>query len=194
VPQQETVIMPDWPSIVNFGVPMVILSAVGVALWKLGWYVVFKVFGNEVKGTRGIVGEWVDVEKKEKEANTEALKKVSERLDAQTQVCLVHGATVRDVSETLKIQMSTAKAAHEAALVAAQQATEGNASLNHIDEVLSGRTDAIQHTAEGMQALKACAFHLCDLCQAFVAREFPNSVADVSGYLNAIKKKVNDEA
>lgn len=185
--------MMDWQQIINYGLPMVILAAIGVAIWRISWYLIHKVFGDETKGTSGLAGEWVEGEKEWRGQLTTQLAKQTERLEAQTEACTAHVSTVKAMGDSLAQQMSAAKLAQEAASVAAAAAAESNTSLRHIDEVLSGRTDLIRDTAEGVQDLKACAFHMCDLCQAFIAREFPGSAGEASAYLNAIKKKVNDE-
>jgi hypothetical protein len=176
-----------WTEIGNFGVPMLILAGVAVAVWKFGWYAVHKVFGDEGKGTRGLAGDWVANE-------MEWRGKLTERLQSQTAACEGHIQTVKALGDSLAQQIDAANLAKEAASAAAQAAAEGNQSLAHIDEVLCGRTDLIKHTADGVQDLRGCMFHMCDVMQAFVAKEFPNSVGDVSAYLLAIKKRVNDQA
>jgi hypothetical protein len=155
----------SWEAGVLAFVIITFICGVGFAFWKFGWYMVYKVFGNDEKGTRGTLGEWVDVEKKHREVQTETLQRVSERLDAQTKVCIVHGDTVKAVVD----------------------------SLGHIDEVLDGRTEIVEETHTTTMQLKACLFHLCDLCASFVQKEFPNSASDVNGYLLAIKRTVNNE-
>lgn len=184
--------MMDWKEIINLGAPMAILAAVGVALWKFGWYTVHKIFGNEAKGTRGLAGQWVDGEMEWRGELTKQIKTQTERLEKQTEACSLHVETVAAMGESLAQQIKAAEKAQEASAMAAQAAAQSNQSLAHIDEVLSGRTDLITQTAEGVQDLRGCFFHLCDIMQAFVAKEFPSSVSEVSAYLLAIKKRVND--
>jgi len=178
--------MLDWTEIINFGLPMVILAAIGVALWKFGWYTIHKVFGDEGKGTRGLAGEWVAGE-------MDWRTKLTERLEKQTNACEGHIETVRAMGDSLAMQIKSAELAKEAASAAAEAAVESSKSLHHIDEMLVGRTDVIKHTAEGVAELKSCAFHICDMCQLFVSREFPNSAAEVGEYLAKIKQRVGDE-
>jgi hypothetical protein len=179
--------MPDWMTeLLKYGPLGIFFGLVLWGFWKSLIFVAHKVFGDESKGTKGLAGEWV-------EGELAWRNKLTERLEKQTDACTGHIETVRSMGESLAAQIEVAKLAQQAASLAAVASAKSNESLSHIDEVLTGRTDLIRHTAEGVAQLKGCVFHVCDLCQAFVAREFPNSVADVSAYLMAIKKKVNDE-
>ena len=177
----------NWTEVANFGVPMLILSGVGVAVWKFGWYMVRKIFGDETKGTKGLAGEWVAGE-------MDWRSKLTERLEKQTNACEGHIETVKALGDSLAQQIEAAKLARDAVTAAAAAAAESSESLQHIDDILAGRTDVITRTGEGVQQLKSCVFHVCDMCQALVAREFPGSAPEVSAYLLAIKKKVNDAA
>jgi hypothetical protein len=173
----------------------------GFLVWKLGWYVIYALCGNTEKGTRGILGDWFEADKRDKEANTTALKLVSERLELQAEVCHAHVDTVKTLGESLSQQIAAAQKAQEAATLAqhaakhaADQMAEGNKALDAIDKTLRSRAEVLLRTAEGVDQLKACLFGMCDVCQSIVAKEFPSSAGEVSAYLMAIKKKVNDEA
>ena len=43
----------------SFGVPMLILAAVGIALWRITVFLGRKFFGDERKGTPGLVDNWI---------------------------------------------------------------------------------------------------------------------------------------
>jgi hypothetical protein len=174
---------------------LVVVSVLGLgyAAWKITWYVVYAVIGNESKGTLGLAGRWVAGELEWRSVLTKQLGVQTDRLELQTEACTLHIDTVKAMGDSLAAQIEAAKLARDAASLAAESAAAGNASLKHIDDVLNGRTDVIHRTAEGVQQLKACVFHLCDTCQMFVAKEFPASAGEVSAYLLAAKKKINDE-
>lgn len=166
------------------------------AVYKFARYVGQQAFDKK----DGYVTLWFAGEQEWRGELTKQLTVQTERLEKQTVACDAHVVTVQSMGESLTQQIAAAKMAQEAAQLAqdaarlaAEQMTEGNKSLSRIDDTLQHRTDMLKNTAEGVTQLKACVFHMCDVCQALVAREFPESVSDVSAYLTAIKKKVNDE-
>jgi hypothetical protein len=182
------------------GLLCLVIVALGIASWRITWYVIHRVFGDETKGSRGLAGEFVDGQKVWQTELTRQLATQTERLEQQTVACTAHVVTVQTMGESLARQIAAAQlaqdaaqTAQEAARFAAEQMVEGNRSLAKIDETLMGRTEMLQDTALGVKQLKGCLFHLCDVCQNVVGREFPNSMADVSGYLLAIKKTINDD-
>ena len=50
----------DWPTIVNFGLPTVLLAVFALALWKVVVFGGRKLFGDEKKGTPGLIDMWLE--------------------------------------------------------------------------------------------------------------------------------------
>jgi hypothetical protein len=175
----------DFKELVNLGVPMVILGAIGYALWKFGWYSVHRIFGDDTKGTKGLAGEWVDHELAWRVGLTE-------RLEKQTSACEMHIETVKVMGDTLSQQMDAARLAKEAASLAAIAAAEGNKSLAHIDGVLTGRTEVLASTCEGVKKLQQVACAHCDMLCKLAEAEMPNSAELVNDHCKEIKRIIGE--
>jgi hypothetical protein len=51
--------MLDWPTIINFGLPTVLLAVIGIALWRVIVFAGRKLFGDERKGSPGLIDTWL---------------------------------------------------------------------------------------------------------------------------------------
>lgn len=180
---------------------LVVAGACGLAYagHKIIWFAVYKILGNEEKQTRGILGEWVDVEKAEKKANTDTLKCMAERLEKQTEVCSAHVDTVKVLGDTLAQQTEAARSAQKSAAEAAAAVAEGNKHLAHLVELhekpgatIHQATVKIGTTADDMTRMKAAARRACTMCRTVAAKECPNSAAEVDKHCDEIERIIGE--
>ena len=156
----------------------------GTTIWKLGWYAVHKTFGNEEKGTRGILGEFVDAEKKEKEANTLALMQVASQIENQQEQCGEHVLCIKALTDSVRADQETAQ--------------EGVKRLSRLVELhesqgdIGRATKTLTASHADLQNFKQAVCQHCDMCEQVCAKEFPNSAELVARHAAEIKRIIGE--
>lgn len=146
--------MADWTLWINLGVPMAILAAIGMAVWKIVVYVGHKLFDDG-----GVIPDWVNGEKQWR-------GKLVERLENQQVLCGAHAAELHTLTEILD-----------------EQKNESIKSNEHLSQLVAIHTDvhAKGSTAEAIQnisQLKQVAATACEGCREAIGGK-PENVREV---------------
>lgn len=149
----------------------------GFLAWKIGWYCAYKILGNEEKGTRGILGNWLDGELKWRTALTE-------RIELQQEQCGEHVNCIKALTDSVRAEASTAETSnkHLERLVVLHEA---QGDIGKATKTITASHDDIQR---GKQAF-------CQACTMFrevSAKEFPNSADRVAFHCDEIERIIGE--
>ena len=164
----------DWTIWIQLGVPMVILVAIGIAIWRTAQFMGRRLFGDGTKDSKGYVDRWFTGEQKWRNALTE-------RLEQQQELCDKHAECLTDLNETLLAGQEVGKNGNAllAALVAIHEQPEGA-----VREAIA----TINGSAEDIQRMKRAASHACHMCRVIADKEFPNIAPLVDQHCDEIQK------
>lgn len=161
---------------------VVVICAIGFAAWKLMWATWHKLFGNDDKGTPGLVGDWVAEEKRWRTGLTE-------RLESQASQCGLHNETVKGLTNILAEQKTVS-------LASEKSLAESNVHLAKLVELHDPRgsigmaAQQISSNSSSLNDLKAAGCHLCDLLEDIAAKEIPNSAPAVVLHCTRIRELI----
>lgn len=183
----------------NEGLAVFVLCWLGFAGWKFGWWIMYKLFGNDEKGTPGAVGDVIVLGRQFVTSAVSLHDTLKETQREQLVTCKAHITGYGTLEELIKDQVAIGVIAKDSAVKAAVQADKaatqaevGNASLAHIDKVLQDRTPMLQGTHGDVAKLKQAALRACDLCRYVAASECPNSAATVNTHLVEIERIISE--
>ena len=168
----------DWALWFQLGVPMVILAAIGMAIWRTAVFMGKRLFGDGTKDNRGYVDRWFAGEQKWRNALTE-------RLEQQQELCDKHADCLKLLDQTLQNGQQIAQNGNAllAALVALHEDPGG--SVHDAMEI-------IHETNVDMAKMKRAASRACEMCRVIANAEFPNSAAKVSEHCDEIERIIGE--
>jgi hypothetical protein len=168
----------DWTIWIQLGVPMVILVAIGIAIWRTAQFMGRRLFGDGTKDNRGYVDRWFAGEQKWRNALTE-------RLEQQQELCDKHAACLESLDKTLQTGQEIARNGNAllAALVALHEDPGGS---------VHDAMDIIHATSADMGKMKRAANRACEMCRTIAKAEFPNSAAKVSEHCDEIERIIGE--
>lgn len=171
----------DWTEIVNFGVPMVILSFVGIACWRIVKYVGLKLFDPQ----NGVVERWVTGEQAWR-------TKLTERMEQQQDLCETHATSLQTLSEILNEQKEISKG-----VATTQQMTGEN--LAHLASAYDARGALIQQAAteskaanDGIGRMRRAGTKACEMCRTLARKGWPEAADEVAQHVDEIERIIGE--
>jgi hypothetical protein len=173
----------DWTMLANLGVPLLILAAVGFAIWKAAVYIGRQLFGTQDKP--GYLGQAVADFREFLESLVARLELIMAGQQTQQTMCNRHADLMETVSDSLaessQSQKMSAAALHR--LVEIHEKPGG-----HVAEA----THEITQNKHDLQRVKKSIVHACEMCRTVAQREFPNSAEEVSRHCDEIEKAIGE--
>ena len=168
----------DWTIWVQLGVPMVILVAIGIAIYRSAMFMGLRLFGDGTEKSKGYVDRWFAGEQKWRSALTE-------RLEQQQELCDKHAECLETLNDTLSAGQEIAKNGNAmlGTLVALHQDTGGN---------VHDAIGVIHASAEDMQRMKRAANRACEMCRTIDKAEFPGSADKVEQHCDEIERIIGE--
>lgn len=161
----------EWQSLINFGVPMVILAGIGFGIWKLAVYCTHRLLDDG-----GYVGVWIEGERKWRSALTE-------RIEGQQDLCSEHANCIKALTDSVKLDTAGTEVANRHLERLVELHEQG--SVNEA-------TKTIAHTDQDMQRVKQAFCQTCSMFREVSAKEFPSSADRVAFHCDAIERIIED--
>ena len=175
--------MMDWTMLANLGVPLLILAAVGWALWKIVVYLGRKLFGTDEKP--GYIGQVVADFRAFLETLVARLELIMSGQQTQQTICERHA----DLMESVSVSLAESSLSQQASVVALLRLVEIHEQPQGVVmQATHHLTEMRQDIDRGKQALRL----YCQICREVSAREFPNSAAEVARHCDEIEKTINE--
>lgn len=166
----------DWSIWVQLGVPMVILVAIGIAVWRAARFVGVRLFGDGKE--KGYIDRWFQGEQKWRGALTE-------RLEQQQHLCDKHAQCLTSLDQTLRDSQLISKDGNAllAALVALHEDPGGS---------VHDAMELIKSNSVDLEKMKLAATRACEMCRTIAHAEFPSSAAQVSQHCDEIERIIGE--
>lgn len=176
--------MADWTIWINLGVPMTILVAIGVAVWKVGKMIGHRLIGQD-DNDPGLLGLWVKGEMAWRTTLTE-------RLENQQVLCGAHAGELKALGNILEEQQIVSLAAQKGV-------AESNVHLARLVDIhekpgqtIHQATVEITATNGDVIKLKQVALRACEMCRAVARVECPGSADLVNGHCDEIERIIGE--